>query len=216
MSKARRFLDRFRRKMLTVVTGDCAFCHHPTHAACCLCDDCRKKLLPLDLEIPGRPYKKAFCAYVYEGVGRSLLLRYKFSPKWIYYLDPIFDGIYDKYCRFLSDEPFDAVVPVPAFQKKVTHLSPLAKRFCAYTDIPYKPEYLIKKKKTEKQHCLSAAKRRKNLKGAFAASGEVKGKRILLLDDIMTTGNTAAECSETLLKAGAGSVVVLAAFHTQP
>lgn len=216
MGKTWRFFDRLRRKILTVATGRCAFCHHPTHAGSCLCEDCRKKLLPLDLKIPGRPYEKAFCAYVYEGVGRALLLRYKFSADWIYYLDPIFDGIYDSYRKNLSDEPFDAVVPVPDYRKKVTHLTPIAKRFCAYTDIPYRPDYLIKKKKTEQQHRLSAARRHTNLKGAFKASSEVAGKRILLLDDIMTTGSTAAECSGTLLKAGAGSVVVLAAFHTQP
>ncbi len=216
MNKAVRFWDRLRRKILTLATGRCAFCRMPTHSGSCLCDDCRKKLLPLDLEIPGRPYEKAFCAYVYEGVGRSILLRYKFSDNWVYYLDPLFDGIYEKYKKCLSSEIFDAVVPVPAYRKKVTHLTPLAKRFGAYTDIPYKPEYLIKKKKTEKQHLLSAARRHTNLIGAFSASKEVKGKRILLLDDIMTTGSTAAECSETLLKAGAEAVVVLAAFHTMP
>ena len=73
--------------------------------------------------------------------------------------------------------------------------------------VPKQPRALVKVRHTAQQVGLNAYERRKNLSGAFAAEGLlVKGKRILLLDDVMTTGTTFAECSAVLLDAGAGSV----------
>ena len=51
--------------------------------------------------------------------------------------------------------------------------------------------------------------RLKNLKGAFGVRGKFEGKRIILLDDVMTTGATATECAKELYKAGAGEVTVV-------
>jgi len=75
---------------------------------------------------------------------------------------------------------------------------------------------LIRTKQTEPQIELSAEDRRDNVKGAFAAnrSGSISGKRILLLDDVMTTGSTVNECAKVLKKAGAVSVVVAAIART--
>ena len=65
----------------------------------------------------------------------------------------------------------------------------------------------MKIRHTAQQVGLNAEERRENLSGAFAAEKVmVQGKRILLLDDVMTTGSTFAECSAVLLDAGAGSV----------
>ena len=79
----------------------------------------------------------------------------------------------------------------------------------------YRPGLLIKTRPTEKQHRLSAAERRTNLRGAFAASKAVRGKSILLVDDIFTTGSTVSECTAALHAAGAKSVSVLTALRTE-
>jgi predicted amidophosphoribosyltransferase len=57
---------------------------------------------------------------------------------------------------------------------------------------------------------LSPREREKNVKGSFAVTdpGRVRGKRVLLIDDVMTTGSTVNECARELLKAGAGEVDV--------
>ena len=62
---------------------------------------------------------------------------------------------------------------------------------------------------------LSSAERRTNLRGAFAASEAVRGKSILLVDDIFTTGSTVSECAGALLAAGAASVSVLTVLRTE-
>ncbi len=68
---------------------------------------------------------------------------------------------------------------------------------------------LFKKTETSPQVSLPAKDRAKNLKGAFIATKQFSDKRVLLVDDVMTTGSTANECSRQLLKAGASEVVVL-------
>lgn len=70
---------------------------------------------------------------------------------------------------------------------------------------------LIKRRSIPPQSlCPSAAARRANVRGAFRPDPreDVRGKRILLIDDILTTGATAGECARTLLQAGAKSVVL--------
>ncbi|HPW00259.1 MAG TPA: phosphoribosyltransferase family protein, partial [Oscillospiraceae bacterium] len=63
---------------------------------------------------------------------------------------------------------------------------------------------------------LSAERRCTNLIGAFRASGNLSGLKILLADDILTSGNTAWFCAEALKKAGAAEVYVVTAAVTKP
>ena len=73
----------------------------------------------------------------------------------------------------------------------------------------------MKQRDTLQQVGLSAEERRENLSGAFAAEPTlVKGKQILLLDDVMTTGSTFSECSSVLLNAGAKTVYCLSVATT--
>ena len=74
---------------------------------------------------------------------------------------------------------------------------------------------MMKLRDTRQQVGLTADERKENLSGAFAAEPVfIKGKRILLLDDVMTTGSTFAECSAVLLDAGASSVKCLSVATT--
>ncbi|MBQ2295695.1 MAG: ComF family protein, partial [Clostridia bacterium] len=61
-------------------------------------------------------------------------------------------------------------------------------------------------RQTKCQHHLSGLERRTNLRGAFAARKDVKGKHILLIDDVVTTGATLCECADMLYRAGARKV----------
>lgn len=73
----------------------------------------------------------------------------------------------------------------------------------------------MKIKDTSAQKELHGKERAKNLEGAFACAFEqVKGRRLLLVDDIFTTGATANECAKVLLKAGAREVNVLTSAVT--
>ncbi len=78
------------------------------------------------------------------------------------------------------------------------------------------PDALVRVRQTEPQIELTAAERRLNVKGAFSVkrTGMVTGKRILLLDDVMTTGSTMDECAKELKKAGADAVIAVTAART--
>lgn len=75
--------------------------------------------------------------------------------------------------------------------------------------VPLLMDILLKKKETPPQIGLSANERLLNLKNAFEVKEDIKGLRLLLVDDVMTTGATVTECSKQLMKAGAKEVSVL-------
>jgi ComF family protein len=114
----------------------------------------------------------------------------------------------------------DAIVPVPLFKKRLctreyNQSALLAAHLSKSTGIPVLLNRLFKVRETPPQVGLSAAQRRKNLKGAFSVRqrGGIMGRRILLVDDVITTGATAAECATALLEAGATEVYIVALAH---
>lgn len=70
-------------------------------------------------------------------------------------------------------------------------------------------------KRTESQYVLSLRGRRRNLRGAFQVAGDVAGRELLLIDDILTSGATARECARVLLAAGAARVWVATVARAQ-
>jgi ComF family protein len=178
----------------------CAACATPFSSEnAVICGDCIKKP-PL--------FSKAMSFGIYEGILAEAINRYKFhgikrlaGPLGAFLLDFAPAGI-------------DAVVPVPlsitglrnrGFNQSLL----LAKAFSDKKDIPLVMDGLLKCRETGPQIGLSAKERTKNLKDAFRTSRRFDGKRVLLVDDVMTTGSTANECAKQLLKAGAEDVSVL-------
>lgn len=78
------------------------------------------------------------------------------------------------------------------------------------TSIQLDTTSLVRKRETASQTGLSRHQRRANMRGAFAvvAADRVRGRSVLLLDDVMTTGTTAGECARVLLRAGSKEVFV--------
>lgn len=107
---------------------------------------------------------------------------------------------------------FDLITSVPLsrtrkFERGYNQAELLGKRISDILRIPYK-NTLVKVKKNLPQHTLSAKKRAENIKGVYSYKNHaiIKGKSILLCDDIVTTGYTLKECCSVLLKAGAKDV----------
>lgn len=164
-----------------------------------ICSDCLKKP-PL--------FSMAMSFGIYEGTLSQAINLFKFhgvrrlaKPLGKFLLDFDTAGI-------------NAIVPVPlsvgglrsrGFNQSLL----LAKTVSDNRDILLITNGLFKKAETLPQIGLSAKDRTKNLRGAFVATRQFSGKRIMLVDDVMTTGATANECSRQLLKAGAAEVVVL-------
>ncbi len=108
----------------------------------------------------------------------------------------------------------DSIVPVPlsikglrerGFNQSLLIARIVSKKISA----PLLMDILLKKKETPPQVGLSAKERLLNLKNAFEVNRDIKGLRLLLVDDVMTTGATVTECSKVLMKAGAKEVIVL-------
>ncbi len=111
---------------------------------------------------------------------------------------------YSEYCAGMS---FDGVLPMPEYGKN-NGVFPLAERFAARIGLNCRDDILVKTRMTAKQHLLEREQRIVNLKDAFIVAKPelVEDRRILLFDDVTTTGSSLNECAKVLKKAGARSV----------
>ena len=108
----------------------------------------------------------------------------------------------------------DALIPVPLSvrglrERGFNQSLLLAKTLSDKNKVPLIMDCLFKKTETPVQIGLSKKERGVNLKGSFETGRKLNGMRLLLVDDVMTTGSTANECSKVLLRAGAKEVQVL-------
>jgi len=119
--------------------------------------------------------------------------------------------------RLKTKEVVDAAIPVPLHNSRLSERGfnqamDLARAVAQKRGIPVMTGELIRVRPTEPQFGLSAAKRKENMRGAFKAKNPeiIRGKRFLLVDDIITTGATVNECARILKKAGAEKVYAVA------
>jgi predicted amidophosphoribosyltransferase len=100
------------------------------------------------------------------------------------------------------------------------HLPPVtqAARFSRVLKAPWSPHILAKVRRTRPQTELNASERRNNLRGAFRLIGrpQLEGTRVLLVDDVLTTGTTAHRAAAVLKKAGATVFVAVIARGLGP
>lgn len=204
------------------------------------CTDCAAELKQLRLAVPRLPESEhyfkhlagAACVYRYKGCVRDALLRFKREDSAHYAQDfstHMLQGIFGctfRYkhgiilCENLSNfNQFDLIVPVPPSNPKQRYSAPLwlAKGIGQGLGIPLAPHLLTKVRITEKQEGKPQAQRLRNLKKAYAVTSpeEIDGRRILLVDDVITTGATVSECAATLEQAGALQVFAVAFAETQ-
>lgn len=118
--------------------------------------------------------------------------------------------------KLISD--CDVLVPVPLHRKRLwrrrfNQAAVLAQEISRVSGKPFLTDVLLRQMGTRSQVGLTAEERRKNVRQAFAVFPEkrpaIEGKRVLLVDDVRTTGATAAACAQTLQAAGAAGVDVL-------
>lgn len=112
------------------------------------------------------------------------------------------------------DRGYDCILPVPASSKKRGYNVPerMALPLARAVGVPVVTDALTRARSTRRQEGLSLDERLANVAGAFRVDRPeaVEGKRILLVDDVLTTGATASACAQALLDAGAQSVFAVA------
>lgn len=158
-------------------------------------------------------FKAARAGVVYDYASKKIILPFKHSDRTD--LSHFMTGVM---CR--SGKEFfpkvQAVLPVPIhklrlLKRKYNQAALLAKEIAEKEKLPYLPDALQKAVSTQSQGHLNRRKRQKNVRNSFVVKKKelVKGKSLLLIDDVFTTGATVNECSRVLKKAGAKEVYVL-------
>lgn len=111
---------------------------------------------------------------------------------------------------------FDALVPVPVHrgrrrERGYNQAAVIASHLGGQWGLPVLETALARKRPTRSQTRLSKGERGRNLEGAFAArDAGLRGKRLLLIDDVFTTGATTEACAAALMRAGAAEVAIFA------
>src|ERR1700737_1084805 len=160
-------------------------------------------------------YQRARAAVRYDDVARTLVhaLKYQDRPD----LPPAMGRWMARAGRELLDEA-DVLVPVPlhwrrAWSRRYNQSGALARAIERQSSVKVRGDVLRRVRATEQQVGLSRPQRASNVQGAFKVSAdrqsEVQGRRVILIDDVLTSGATVDACARALLRAKAAQVDVL-------
>ncbi len=157
------------------------------------------------------PFARARAAALYEGPAADAVKRFKFARRMAYL--PLMQSWLQRPACLELAAGADLLVPVPLHPRrlKARGFNQALLLAQGLTEAPVALDVLLRVRHTVPQLKLNPRERRDNVKGAFAVPdpARVKGKKILLVDDLFTTGATVRECARVLRRAGARRVEVL-------
>jgi ComF family protein len=192
-------------KALPLSSAHCSRCAQPFPNATSehLCATCLKK---------PPPFSKVYAAALYKGSIKTAIQRLKYHDQLIL-AKPLGRRLNQSMLSNALNFIPDRVVPVPLHperlrQRGYNQALEIARPIARQLSVKLAPSLLQRVRKTPPQQGLSAAERRVNLRNAFELTTRAENLRVLLIDDVMTTGETARECSRTLLAGGITEVQV--------
>ena len=202
----------------------CFFCQAPKTF---LCPDCESlcEIFPVHVPRRGKFITDCYAAGSYDNrFIKRLVSSFKYEPLSRELSGPLAQLI-GNHVALLDQKPDFSeytIVPVPLSKQRLrwrgyNQAEELAKDLAAIFRIPNAPDYLARTKNTACQVGLTSKQRQQNIAGAFSCPNpkKVVSKKILLVDDVITTGATIEECAKTLIKNGAGEVVAIAVARAQ-
>lgn len=161
-------------------------------------------------------FTAARAALKYNDTSRDLVLGFKHADK-LYAVKTFTPMLRQAGAGFLAEA--DVIVPVPLHfwrlvRRRYNQAGLIAQDLGKEAGIPVIPDALQRIRATPPQGHMKAKDRRRNVKGAFACNPKhaktLAGRHVVLIDDVLTTGSTANECTKVLFEMGAESVHVLA------
>ena len=171
-----------------------------------LCGDCL-------LDPPS--FRWTVAAGLFQGNLRQAIHQFKFAGRF-QLAGPLAGLILDAARNSIEDFSPHLLIPVPLHFERLRDRTfnqslLLARALGQQLEIAAPSRILTRVRPTSPQQSLPAKERHKNLAGAFDVQGDVSGRRIILIDDVMTTGSTARECARTLMRHGAEQIAVVVA-----
>ena len=163
-----------------------------------------------------RAFSRARHACLYDDASRDLILKLKHADR------PELAGLFALWLSRAAAElvaEAEVVAPVPLhplrlFSRRYNQAAEIARPLARRARLDFVPDALQRRRATASQGGKSGRGRRLNVRGAFVAPEAVRpriaGRRVLLVDDVFTTGATAEACARALLAAGAAAVDVAA------
>lgn len=160
-------------------------------------------------------FRTARAAVAYDDGSRGLVLSFKHGDQ-MHLVRAFTPWLMKSGGEMLAQA--DIIAPVPLhrwriIKRRYNQAALISKALAEAANKPHAVDLLIRKRSTPPQGHLKHAERAKNVRKAFVLSApyveQVQGARIVLIDDVYTTGATVRECSKVLLKAGASRVDVL-------
>jgi ComF family protein len=182
----------------------CKKCGRPVAQTEEFCGDCRR------IE---RHFTEGVSVFRYDTCMRTSVLKFKYGGRREYA-----DFYAHSMARFAKNELLrwkpDVIVPIPLYKKKkrrrgFNQAELLAEKISRESGIPFSASILVKSRNTHSQKELDERTRRANLKKAFSVRKNISGLRILLVDDVFTTGSTMDAAAMCLRDAGAKEVFFL-------
>jgi len=220
---------RFRKLMTAYLCSQCQSGFHAVESPLCprcgimfksregddhLCGKCLKS---------GPYFRKARAFAVYNEMFKDLIYCYKYRSK-IQLERPFSFFLFSIFILYWEPRDIDIIAPVPLHGRRmrkrgfnqaylmVRKWHHIAKSFRVdISSVQIEREIIVRSHRTASQVGMSVKDRQANIKNAFAVKtpGKIRGKRILLIDDVLTTGATANECARVLVNSGALHVDVL-------
>jgi competence protein ComFC len=169
------------------------------------CSNCR------DLELH---FTSARSAVVAGGIVRDVIHRYKYQRE-VWFEPFLADLLMREALSPLREERWDCIVPVPLYpvkqrEREFNQAARLAGHLSRAAKIPLNEKWLRRVIPTNTQTRLTREQRAANMRGAFLwnGAGNLHGERVVVVDDVFTTGATTDACARALLDAGASEVCV--------
>ena len=195
----------------------CGFCERINKDYLCKKCELKLKYLKQDKIIKVKNFEFAYhlYGYLYKDEIRNKILEFKFRDR-PELADTFVKLLLNnkKICRFLKS--YDIIIPVPMYKKKMimrgcNQTELIARELANLLNIEYE-NILIKQIDTKTQSSLDAMNRKNNVKGAYECKvlQKIIGKKVILFDDIYTTGCTAIECAKQLKVAKEIAVLTIA------
>jgi ComF family protein len=155
-----------------------------------------------------------YSGYKMRGIVHDVILRYKYLRQ-VWFEPLLADLLLREAVPVLRGQNWDFIAPVPLHpvkkrEREFNQAERLAKHLSDATKIPLNEKILHRVKTTATQTLLTREQRAANMRGAFAIRNGTKlnGEKIILVDDVFTTGATTSECARALRAAGAGDICV--------